>query len=90
MLDVLSDFSNGDIFYLSYFKRAQNAEKEGIGTTSQCITGTYIGIHLCKSSGSPQVTEMPLLPKSDTELALGRKGDNDLQKVHLHTGTECF
>lgn len=90
MLDVLADFSNEDVFYLSYFERAQNAEKMGIGITSQHITGTSIQIHLCKSNGSPQVTEMPLLPKSDTELALRRKEDNDLQNVHLRTGTECF
>lgn len=61
MLDVLDDFSNEDIFYLSYFERAQNAEKVGIGITSQCITGTANQIYLCKSNGSPQVTEMPLV-----------------------------
>lgn len=90
MLDVLDDFSNEDIFYLSYFERAQNAEKVGIGITSQCITGTANQIYLCKSNGSPQVTEMPLLPKSDTHLALRRKGDNDLQNVHLRAGNGRF
>lgn len=90
MLDVLADFSNEDIFYLSYFERAQNAEKVSIGITSQCITGTAIQIHLCKSNGSPQLTEMPLLPKSDTDLAFRRKGVNDLWNVHLHAGNGCL
>lgn len=89
-LDVPADFSNDDIFYLSYLRRAQNDEKVGTGTTSQHVTGTSTQIHLCKSNGSPQVAQMSLSPKLDTELELRRKGNSDLQNVHQHTKTGCF
>lgn len=72
-LDVPADFSNEDVFYLPYLLRAQNAEKVSTGTPSQHITGIPIQIHLYKSSGSPKVAQMPLLPESNTKLAL-RKG----------------
>lgn len=90
MLDVLADFSNKHMFYLSDFERAKYAEKAGIGITSQSIRGTAIQIQLCKSNGSPKVPEMPMLPILDPELALRRKGHNDLQNTHLCSGTECF